>query len=101
MIMIKIHESSRKVVAMCDAGLLGKKFTEGMLQLDVKESFYGGKQVNKEMAVKMIKEECIDDATFNIIGKESIEAAIEAGIVEDSKDSIIQVDGIPHALSLL
>ena len=43
----------------------------------------------------MIKE----DASFNIVGKESIQTAIEAGII--SKEGIITIDNIPIALTLL
>ena len=100
-ILIRIHESSRKVVAVCDSGLLGKKFVENMLQLDLRDSFYGGKEMNHAQAIKLMKQEIVDDATFNIIGEESIKAAIEAEIITDSEDSIIRVQGIPHALSLL
>jgi hypothetical protein len=100
-ILIRIHESSRKVVAVCDANLLGKKFVEGMLQLDIKDTFYGGKQMNHAQAVKLMWQEIVDDATFNIVGEESIKAAIEAEIIADSEDSIIRIQGIPHAMSLL
>lgn len=100
-IMIKVHESYRKIIAVCDSDLLGKKFTEGNLQLDLRESFYGGEEVDEEKAAEMMRYEMAEDATFNIVGKESIKAAIKAGIIEDSEESIIRIKGIPHALGLM
>ena len=40
-----------------------------------------------------------EDATFNIIGEESTQAAIEAGIV--TKEGIKKIDNIPFTLVLL
>ena len=100
-IKIKIHESYRKVIAVADSNLIGKKFVEGRLQLDITESFYGGKEFSKEKAMKIIKEGALEDAAFNIVGKESIGAAIEVGIIDDAPGCILKIQGIPHALSLL
>jgi len=100
-IKIKIHESYRKVIAIADADLIGKKFVEGRLQLDITESFYGGQECSKEKAIKIIKEGALEDAAFDIVGKESVEAGIEVGLIEDAPGAIIKIQGIPHALSLL
>lgn len=40
-----------------------------------------------------------EDATFNIVGKESIEAALEARII--SKAGIFLIDNVPIALGLM
>ncbi|MEM4271730.1 MAG: DUF424 family protein [Candidatus Pacearchaeota archaeon] len=99
MISIKIHNSYRKVVAVCDSDLIGKKFEEGNRQLDARENFYKGDEYNKEKAVQIIKKQAIEDASFNIVGKESINASIEAGIIK--KEGILKLKGIPFALTLL
>jgi len=98
-ILIKIHESYRKIVAVSDSNLLGKHFTDGKLQLDLKESFYGGQECNEEKAIEIMKSNAFDDATFNIVGKESINAALKVGLIE--KSGIIKIKGIPHAMSLI
>ena len=79
---IKIHKSHniRPVVAICDSELFGKKFEEGIRQLDVRENFYKGEEMEKEDIIKMIKRQNIEDASFNIVGRESIQIALEAGI---------------------
>jgi hypothetical protein len=99
MIKIKIHEAYRKIVAVCDSELIGKKFVEGKLQLDLKESFYNGEEVDESKAVRMLKEALADDATFNIAGEKAIQAAIKAGIID--KKGIIRIQNIPYALSLI
>ena len=97
--LLKLHEAYRRIVAVCDAELLGKKFTEGNLQLDITPEFYGGKKMNEAEIIKVLKEFDEDDSMFNIVGKKSVNAAIKAGII--SKDGIIKVKNIPHALGLL
>ena len=98
---IKIHKSHniRPVVAICDSELLGKKFEEGIRQLDVRENFYKGEEMEKEDIIKMIKRQNIEDASFNIVGRESIQIALEAGII--NKEGIHKIKGIPFTLVLL
>ena len=95
---IKIHKSYRKTVAICDESLLGKKFEEGIKQLDIRESYFNGQQMNKPELIQLIIREAKEDSTFNIIGKESLKAAIEAGLIE--KNSWKKVQGIPFVLVL-
>ena len=99
MIAIKIHSYRRRVVAVCDSNLLGKKFEEGVAQLDVRENFFNGKLVTSEEALKTMKLESRDDSCFNIIGKESIKLAKKANIINDQ--GIAYIDNIPYALVLL
>ena len=96
---IKIHKSYRTVVALCDSNLLGKRFEEGIKQLDVRESFYKGEEKPKEEIIQILRFQKSENATFNIVGPESIEATKEAGIIDE--DSISETDGVPYALSLL
>jgi len=97
--LLKIHEAYRRVIAVCDAELLGKKFTEGKMQLDINPDFYGGKKLNEADMIKTMQEFNGNDSTFNIVGKKSVNAALKAGIID--KSGIIKVKGIPHALGLL
>ena len=96
---VNIIRSCRDVVAICDSDLIGKNFEEDNLQLDVKENFYKGSEVSKDEATKIMKDLSHEDATFNIVGKESIDSAIEVGII--SKDQVGEIDGIPFALILM
>ena len=98
-IFIKIHASYRKVIAICDSDLIGKKFEDGKRQLDVRETFYKGTEYAPEEAITIIRRQAIEDASFNIVGKESVEAALKAGIIK--KEGIHKLKGIPFALTML
>ena len=96
---VKIHNSYRDVVAICDSELIGKKFEEDKFQLDVKENFFRGEKIDEEKVIGMMKNMLKEDSTFNIIGEKSVNAALKAGII--TKDGIKKIRGIPFALILL
>jgi len=96
---INIIKTYRNVVAVCDEELIGKKFEEGILQLDIKESFYKGKEVSEEEAIKLMISLSDEDSTFNIVGEKSVKAALKAGVLV--KNSIKTVEGIPFGLTLM
>jgi uncharacterized protein len=96
---VNVIKSYRDVVAVCDKELLGKKFEEGKFQLDVKESFFKGKESSKEEAMEIMRDMKLEDSTFNIVGEKSIQIAIESGII--TKESVGKIDNIPFALVLI
>jgi hypothetical protein len=96
---IKIHKSYRDVVALCDSDLIGKKFEEGKRQLEIKEHFFKGEEVSKEEAIQQLKFQLREDATFNIVGKESTKAAVEAGLFRE--EDIDFIENIPFGLKLI
>lgn len=98
-ISIKIHSSYRTVVAVCDECLLGKKFEEKNRQLHLREGFYKDKICEIKDAVETICFQANEDATFNIVGKESIKAALKAGIITNK--NIDKVAGIPFTMTFL
>lgn len=97
--LIKIHKSYRPVVAICDSELIGKKFEEGIKQLDIPERFYKGDEFEEEAAIQLLQEQNREDATFNIVGKNSVDLAIKAGIIP--KESALEIQKISYALKLL
>ena len=99
MLSVKIHKSYRDIVAVCDLNLLGIKLEEGKRELHVRENFFKDREVNHEQAVVLMKEYAQEDATFNIIGPESINAALDAGII--NKEDISTIQSVPFALILL
>ncbi|HLC31491.1 MAG TPA: DUF424 family protein [Candidatus Nanoarchaeia archaeon] len=86
-------------MAIADAEVIGKKFEEGKRQLDVRESFFKGNLINKEQLIKQMIDQRKEDATFYIIGGKSVQAAIEAGIINEKDIDIVQ--GTPFILILL
>ena len=95
---IKIHESYRKIVSLADTDLVGKVFEEGIKQIDVRENFFSGEEIDSEKAIEVLKDMDIEDATFNIVGKESVQCAIDAGVI--SKNGVMEIGGVPLALGL-
>lgn len=98
-IFVKLHKSYRTVVAVCDSELIGKKFEEGIKQLDVRENFYKDKEKSFDEVVEILKFQKAEDATFNIVGKNSINAAKKAELI--SNKGIYYVNKIPYSLVLL
>jgi len=99
MVFVKIHKTYRDVVAICDSDLIGKKFEQGKFQLDCKESFYKGEEKTKQETISIMKDMSREDCIFNIVGQESVDCALEAGII--SKQGIKKIDNIPFSLILL
>ena len=79
------------MLAICDASLKGKKFSEDDKQLDLSSDFYNGEEMSDEEVLELFKTAYI----VNLAGEESVLFGIKAGIIEE--DHIIKVDGIPHA----
>ncbi|MBU0628349.1 MAG: DUF424 family protein [Nanoarchaeota archaeon] len=94
---VKVHKTDdgRKVLAICDDGLLRKKFEEGNNQLDLTSSFYNGEAKNEKETIEMIK----GTYMVNIVGEGSIKLALNLGIVD--KKNIIKIKDIPHAQAIL
>ena len=81
-----------EVIAICDADLLGKKFSENNLVLDINERFYKGELLSNEEIIEILS----NARYINLVGKESINLALKSGIIE--KENIIKIKNIPHAL---
>ena len=96
---IKIHEGYRTTIALCDSNLIGKTFEQDIRRIEIKEGFFKGEEKNKQEVIQILKDMQKEDATFNIIGKESIKTALEAGIID--KQGIIEIQDVPIALILL
>lgn len=98
-ILFKIHKSYRLVVAVCDKDVYGRKLVDGERQLDLSGDFFKGEEMSGSQAKKKIIDCAKEDATFNIVGGNSVRIAKEVGLVED--DGVIEIGGVPFALVLL
>ena len=96
---IKVHKSYRTVVALCDSEILGKKFEEGVKQLDVRESFCNGEQIEEDEAVRELQRQAREDATFNIVGDKSIAVALKSTVIDE--ECIGKIANVPFALKLI
>lgn len=92
MIWVNIMESQgQKLLAACDEELLGKTFSEGELELEVKEDFYGGEKISEDSLAE--KFENVD--LINLVGEKCVQCGIDAGII--APENVIKIQGIPHA----
>jgi len=96
---LKIIKSYRTTIAIADKEIIGKRFEEDNLILDIKESFYKGDLKTKEEIYQIIKEYSKEDATFNIVGERAINLAVEIGLIDNK--GIKKINNIPYALVLL
>lgn len=82
------------LVSVCDAEVLGETFENGDVSLTVNEGFYAGEEA-EEVDEEAVVESLNRAAIANLVGTESVEVAVEAGVIED--EQILEVDGTLHA----
>jgi len=92
MISIKIYKQGNDIlIGACDDSLIGKKFSEGKLQIDISKEFYDGQRIDSKTFEKYLKNATI----ANLVGKETINLAIKIGLIDP--ECVIMVKGVPHA----
>lgn len=78
---VKVHNSENgTVVAVCDSDLIGKKFEEGNLQLDLTSDFYKGQEKSEKEIGDLLRNAYI----INVVGKKSVELAIKEKVIDES-----------------
>ncbi|NHN43385.1 DUF424 domain-containing protein [Halorubellus sp. JP-L1] len=79
------------LVAACDSDVLGETFTDGEISLTVTEEFYGGDEVDADAVVDALQRADV----ANLVGTTTVEAAVDAGIVDDA--AVLAVEDTLHA----
>ena len=81
-----------RIIALCDAELLGKVFTQGEVILDLKnyKDFYCGEKISEIEAVELLR----NADNVNIVGEKAVGAARKALGFKASQAR--NVKGIPH-----
>jgi uncharacterized protein len=89
---LKTHQQGREtLIAVCDCDVLGQKFAEGQLRLDVSPDFFGGEKASGSEV-----EAALARATMaNFVGAKTVEHAISLGYVE--KDCVLSIGGVLYA----
>lgn len=85
-----VQTKMENFVVVCDGELLGRKIKGEKFQIDVKESFYGGKEASVEKCLEALR--CATIA--NMLGS-IVERAIESGIVD--RCNVLEIGGVKHA----
>ena len=79
------------LIVITDADIIGKKFEEERLQLDLTKKFYQGETKNKHEVEQLIKKA----RHVHLTGKGTVAIGVEMDLVDSKK--IIFIDKIPHA----
>lgn len=83
------------LVVVTDKNLVGKRFAEGKLQLDLSKAFYQGKESSPGEAKLLLKK-----AQYaHLTGKKAIALGVRLNLI--CKERILRVAGIPHAEMVL
>ncbi len=84
-----------ETIACCDEELLNQVFKEGNLRIEITNEFFGGKLIDLEVAMEILKEA----SSFNIVGENIIEEAINCNLFP--KESVRTIRGIPMAIKMM
>lgn len=89
---LKTYKSGKEVlIAVCDCEILGKRFEDGPLHVDVCADFFGNKKATPGEV-----EKALDNATIaNIMGRRAVDYAIKLGYVD--RENVLVIAGIPCA----
>jgi len=89
----KLHKTleGRTILSVCDSDLIGQKFEQGDLQLDLTSDFYKGKETEEKRIKELFKVVNI----VHLVGKKAVELGIKEGVVEE--EFILKIKGVPHA----
>jgi hypothetical protein len=78
------------LVVVCDRELLGKTLKRRGMKLEIKESFYRGREASVEECMRALR-----DATIaNLVGS-IVEHAVKAGLIDPKH--VFKFQGVPHA----
>ncbi|MBI5355329.1 MAG: DUF424 family protein [Candidatus Aenigmarchaeota archaeon] len=79
------------LLAVCDENVLGKRVTEGDLEIEVRESFYKDEKCDSRKIVQLSREATI----INAVGKNVVNILIDEGLVDSEK--VLKIRGLPMA----
>jgi hypothetical protein len=85
------NDREELVVACCDSDILDKHIVDGKIDFHVSKQFFGGELVDADKMIKVLARA----TTANIVGVECVNAALSAGLINES--NIKKVKGVPHA----
>ena len=90
---VKINNHQNKTTLnICDAELLGKTLVQNELNMNISESYYGEKLVEREEAKSLLK----NSSVINMVGKETVSLSIELGV--GVENGIKTISGIPFLI---
>lgn len=93
---LKVHiKDDLETIACCDENLLNQVFTQDTLRIEISNQFFGGKLIDLEDAINILK----DSSCFNIVGENITNKAIDYKILP--KEGVRYINGIPMAIKMM
>lgn len=93
MLLMKVFKKkSEKIVAVCDAELIGKVLREGELVLNLEKyaSFYKGEEADESE----VERELLTATSINLVGEKATGIAKRMKLVKES--DILMIQKVPH-----
>ncbi len=78
------------MISIADKEIMGKKFEDKDIIIDVSPNFYGNKLINEEEALIYLKSADI----LILTGSNIVNKAIKEGLV--NPDSVLEINGVKH-----
>jgi len=89
---VKIHQGPHgAVLVVTDSDLIGKRFEEGKIQLDLKAKFYAGEEKHEEEIKKLVQGAYV----LHLTGEKTVKLFLKWGLIEEEK--VLVVNRVPHA----
>jgi hypothetical protein len=93
---LKVHiKHEIETIACCDEELLNQVYKEGNLKIEISNQFFGGKLIELEDAILLLK----GATCFNIVGERIINKAIDCKLI--SLEGVRSINGVPMALKMM
>ena len=92
LLMKTFKKKNEKIVAVCDAELIGKILREGELVLNLEKyaSFYNGEKTDEAT----VEKELLSATSINLVGEGAVKVAKRMKLVRDS--DIKRIQKVPH-----
>ncbi|MGA9100346.1 MAG: DUF424 family protein [Methanotrichaceae archaeon] len=93
---LKSYKNGKELlIAVCDCDILGKRFEEGPLHIDVCPDFFG----NEKATPEEIRRSLSNATIANFVGQQAVNFAINLGYVD--RENVLVIDGVPCAQMVL
>ncbi len=86
------NNQKNTMLNICDAKLLGKKISQDEVKMNISESYYGEKLVDRDQAKSLLQNSSI----INMVGKNTVSLCIELGL--GSESAIKTISDIPFLI---
>lgn len=91
---VKVHNTLEggTIIYACDSELLGKRFSEKGLVLDISVEMYGGELLEEDELLPVI----MSSSSFTVVGKRIVRVLIERKLIHP--EAVLRIAGIPYAM---